>query len=369
MSTPGNERRAGSDRRRADRRRPERRGGVVLVELVRLVVVAGFTAIGYQIARSTVTDARSTLILVMAVLGAGIGYVAGGLLGRLVGRLVGVAERRIAATPGADFVAGALGLIVGVIAASLLGWPLLLLPVRAVGVSVLAFVLVVVGYLGFRIGILKREDVLQLVGLTHRTRAGDLRVLDTSAVLDTRLIDYVRAGLLRGTLLVATFVLEEAQGIADGADPVRRQRARHGLEALTAIRREGLAEVQLVEKTYPEFDQVDAKVMALARERGAAMVTDDIALARVAELQGIEVVMMRQIAAALRPAALPGERISLQLVREGKEPGQAVGYLEDGTMVVVEEGAASVGMTIEVEVSRAVSTTGGRMLFARVAAP
>ncbi|HJT37981.1 MAG TPA: TRAM domain-containing protein, partial [Actinomycetota bacterium] len=154
---------------------------------------------------------------------------------------------------------------------------------------------------------------------------------------------------------------------ADSADPVRRQRARRGLEALAAIRREALAEVRSVEKQYPEYDEVDAKVVALARDRGAAIVTDDSALAHVAELQGIEVVHLRRVAAALRPAVLPGEAIRVELSRVGKEAGQGVGYLDDGTMVVVADASARVGTVVDVLVNRVVPSAGGRMIFGKLA--
>jgi uncharacterized protein YacL len=352
-----------------EERRPPRRSAVVLVELIRFVIVVLCTALGYQISRNIVADKASARIIVGTILGSAIGYVIGGVLGRATGTVVGVAEKRIASIPGADLVSGGLGLIAGVLVATVPGLFLLLLPSRAVGLPILAFVEVIFGYLGYRIGITKREDLLQLFGLTYRTRAADLRVLDTSAILNTQLLDYVRAGLIRGTVLVPIFVLEEAQGIADSADPVRRQRARRGLEALAAIRREGLAEVRSVEKLYPEFDEVDAKVVALARERGAAIVTDDSALAHVAELQGVEVVHLRRVAAALRPAVLPGEAIRVELSRVGKEAGQAVGYLDDGTMVVVAEASARVGTVADVLVNRVVPSAGGRMIFGRLAEP
>lgn len=343
----------------------DRRGGTVLVELVRLAVVVACAVVGYQVARALAGDPQSPRIVLGAALGSGIGYVGGGVLGRKIGLLVGVAERHIAQTPGADLVAGTIGAVAGVLLSSLLAWPLLLLPGRALAVPILFLVSTVVGSLGYRVGVSKREDLLQLAGLTYRTRAPDLRVLDTSAVLDARLLDFVRAGLLRGTFLLPAFVLEEAQAIADSADPVRRKRARRGLEALAAIRDEGLVDVRAVEKSYPEYDDVDAKVVALARERGASLVTDDLALSRVAELQGIEVLLLRRAAAALGPEALPGERVRLELVRAGREDGQAVGYLEDGTMVVVEDARALLGSTADVVISRVVRTSGGRMLFAR----
>lgn len=346
---------------------PDRRGGVVLVELVRVVIVVLFTGTGYQVARELFQDVDSTRLLAGTLVGSGCGYVVGGMLGRAVGRLVGVAERRIAEIPGADLVAGGLGLIGGVLVGSIASLPLLLLPVRSIGLPMIGFVQVIMGYLGWRVGVTKREDLLQLFGLTFRTRAADLRVLDTSAILNNQLLEYVRAGIVRGTLLLAEFVLQEAQGIADSADTVRRTRARRGLEALAAIRREGLVDVRTVEKTYPEYEEVDAKVVALARERGAAIVTDDGALAQVAELQGIEVMLLRRISAALRPEVLPGETIMIELSKTGREAGQGVGFLEDGAMVVVADASHRVGDTVEAVVARVVPTAGGRMVFARLA--
>jgi len=346
---------------------PERRTGTVLVELIRIVVVAVFTALGYQVARALVEDVGSPRVVLGALLGSAVGYVLGGVLGRAVGSLAGDVESHLASMSGADMVAGGGGLVGGVVIGTALGLPLLLLPSRAVALPMLAFVQIVMGYLGYRAGLAKREDLLQLFGLTYRTRAADLRVLDTSAILNAQMLDYVRAGILRGTLLLPVFVLEEAQGISDSADPVRRRRAQRGLDALAAIRREGLAEVRSVEKTYPEFDEVDAKVIALARERGAAIVTDDSGLARVAELQGIEVLHLRAVAAMLRPSALPGEAVSVDLVREGREPGQGVGYLDDGTMVVVRDAVSLVGARVDAIVERLVQTGGGRMIFATLA--
>lgn len=343
-------------------------GGGTIVEVIRLAVVALFVAVGYTVTRQAASDPTSASILIGTMLGALAGYVIGGVLGRALRRLAGVTEARLAAVPGADFVAGGIGALAGALIGSAVAWPLLFLPSRAVGVPTMGLVVIVLGYLGLRVGLTKREDLLQLAGLTYRTRAGDLRVLDTSAVLDTRLLSFVRAGLIRGALLLPTFVLEEAQGIADLEDPVRRKRAHRGLEALDAIRHEGLVELRPVtDRTYPQFDEVDAKVIALARERGAAIVTDDAALARIAELQGIEVLFLRRMSEAFRMQAVPGERVNLEIVRAGSKPGQGVGYLDDGSMIVVEGGGASIGQALDVTIDRSVKTGGGTLLFARVA--
>ena len=343
--------------------------GVILVELVRLVVVAFCTAAGYRVAQGIVTAADTQRVLLGAVVGSLFGYVAGGALGRAVATLMGAAERRIAAVSGADLVAGGIGSIAGLLIAAGIGWPLLFVPQRDVAVAILGFVVIVMGFIGFRAGITKREDLLQLFGLSFRTRASDLRVLDTSAILDPRLLDCVRSGIIRGTLLLAPFVLEEVQAISDAADPVRRSRGRRGLEALAAMRRERLVDMRPVERTYPEFAEVDAKVVALARERGASIVTNDLALGRIAELQGIEVLSLNALAEALRIPLSPGEELHVAVTREGREPNQGVGYLDDGSMVVVDGGSSLVGASADVVVTSVVQTSGGRMVFTKPAGP
>jgi uncharacterized protein YacL len=345
----------------------DRDRGIVLIELVRLVVVAFFTAAGYRIAQGIVSGADSGRILLGAVIGSLFGYVAGGVLGRTVSTLLGAAERRIAKTSGADLVAGGIGAIFGLVIAAGIGWPLLFVPLRDVAIAILGFVTIVMGFLGFRAGVQKREDLLQLFGLAFRTRASDLRVLDTSAILDPRLLDCVRSGIVRGTLLVAAFVLEEVQAIADAGDPVRRARGRRGLEMLAAVRRERLADVRPVERLYPEYGEVDAKVVALARDRGASIVTNDVALARIAELQGVEVLSLNALADVLRVPLTPGEGFSVMVQKQGREANQGVGYLDDGSMVVVEGGRALIGASAEVVVTSVVQTSGGRMVFAKPA--
>lgn len=342
-------------------RKPAR---LLMVEAVRLIVVAIFTFAGHEIAKSIVTAEKPARLLLGAVLGATGGYVAGGVLGRTISRLMGLAERQIATIAGADLVAGSMGGIAGLVIGALLGWPLLFIPVRAVGAGTLAFVIVILGGLGFSTGVAKREDLLQLFGLSFRTRASDLKVLDTSAILDGRLLDCVRSGFIRGPLLVGQFVLDEVQAIADSADQVRRNRGKRGLEMLGALHREGLADLRVIDKMYVEFSEVDAKVVALARERGGALVTNDVALGRIAELQGLHVMSLNSLADAMRPAVMPGEQLRVSIQKPGREKSQGIGYLEDGSMVVVEGGSAMIGTDIDVVVTSVIQSSGGRMIFA-----
>lgn len=341
-------------------------GSQAMVELVRLVVVLAFTAVGYGWGRELADTLASGRIILGAILGAATGYVVGGVLGRSIERALSGLERRVAELDGADLVAGGIGLIGAAFASGLILWPLLFLPMRLVAVSALGFAVIVSGYVGFRAGIAKREDMLQLFGLSWRTRAGDLRIMDTSAILDPRLLDCVHAGFVRGPMVVPQFVLEEVQAIADSGDPVRRARGRRGLETLTFLRRDRLVDLRVVtDRTFPEYAEVDAKVIALARERGGAIVTNDVALGRIAQLQGIEALSLNALAEALRPPVLPGEELSIRLQKEGREPGQAVGYLDDGTMVVVESGRSLIGHDVAAVVTSILSTSGGRMIFAR----
>ncbi len=341
-------------------------GSTVAVEAVRLVVVLAFTAVGYSWGKELAASLDSGRIVLGTILGATTGYVMGGILGRSIEKGVSGLERKVAAVNGADMVAGGIGLIGATFAAGLVLWPLLFLPIRVVGVSTLGLAVVVSGYVGFRAGIAKREDMLQLFGLSWRTRAGDLRIMDTSAILDPRLLDCVRAGFLRGPMIVPQFVLEEVQAIADSGDAVKRARGRRGLEMLTALRRDRMMDLRVMtDRMFPEFVEVDAKVIALARERGGAIVTNDTAMSRIAELQGIEVLSLNALAEALRPPVLPGEEILVRVQKEGREPGQGVGYLDDGTMVVVEGGRSLIGHDVRATVTSILQTSGGRMIFAR----
>ena len=345
-------------------RKPRR---TVLIELVRVVVVAVFTFGGHEIAGAIISDEKPGRLLLGAVLGATTGYVTGGILGRTVASLIGVAERQIARVPGADLVAGTLGGVLGMLVGALVGWPLMFIPLRPVGAGLLAFLIIVLGSVGYGAGIAKREDILQLFGLSFRTRAADLKVLDSSAIMDPRLLECVRSGFIRGSLLVGQFVLEEVQAIADSADTIRRNRGKRGLEMLSALHREGLADLRVVDRSYPEFAEVDAKVVALARERGGSIVTNDVALGRIAELQGIQVLSLNSLADALRPAVLPGEQIQVNVQKAGRERGQGVGYLEDGSMVVIDGGDAFVGTDAAIVVTSVIQSSGGRMIFGKPA--
>jgi uncharacterized protein YacL len=287
------------------------------------------------------------------------------------GRLI----RGVQAMSTAEFVAAVAGLLIGLLIALLLGLPLSDLPepygrYLPLGVSVcFGF-----GMLGLTVA--KREDLVaaaEAAGLVRRSegqaassRGGETQVVvDTSAIIDGRIADIVDSGFLYHRLIVPHFVLDELQRIADSSDTQRRARGRRGLDILGRLQKEGPTPVDIVDDDPMEAGDVDAKLVALARARGAAILTNDFNLNRVADLQSIRVLNINSLANALKPALLPGDTLRIKVLTEGKEAGQGVGYLDDGTMVVVESGARLVGQELDVAVTRVLQTVMGRMVFAQ----
>lgn len=272
-----------------------------------------------------------------------------------------------------ELLAGAVGLITALLIGVLLTFPLpRQLPV--VGPYLPSLVTATFGYIGLAIAVRKRQELSSLLprveGAVHRGDevAGEARpkVLDTSAVIDGRIFDVAKAGFLAGRLIVPRFVLEELQLLADSSDSLKRGKGRRALDLLGRFRAELGREVTVDEHDWPDLSGVDGKLVRLARETGGALVSQDFNLAKICQLQGVPVLNLHELANAVRPALVPGEEFSLQLLREGKEPGQAVGYLDDGTMVVVENGRRWLGETVEVVVTSAFQTAAGRMIFARL---
>ncbi len=282
--------------------------------------------------------------------------------------------RNVRALSTGEFVTAIVGLLVGLLMGLLLGLPLGQLPppwnqFLPIGVS-LALGL---GMLGLTVA--KRHDLMEAIdalGLLPRRSApvGESSdgapwvVVDTSAIIDGRIADIAASGFLFGTLIVARFVLLELQHIADHPDPNKRNRGRRGLEILAALQKEERLPVEVTDQDFPEIEEVDAKLVALAKSRNAAILTNDFNLNRVAELQGIRVLNVNHLANAVKPAFLPGEELRIRVIQEGKEPGQGVGFLDDGTMIVVENGSRFLDRDLDVTVTRVLQTVAGRMVFA-----
>lgn len=322
-------------------------------------------ALGAQIGLSVAPLA--SLFGWMRVGAAVVGVAAGALVGsvvalpvwRLFVRLMGRLLAWLARIPSRDLGVGVAGLVLGLAVASAVGY--LLSGVPVIGGYLRVAALVVFGYLGLQFALQRRDEVTSLLERSRRLR-GPAKVLDTSAIIDGRIADVARAGFAEGPFLVPRSVLRELQSIADSPDPLRRARGRRGLEVLHRLQEESHA-VQVVDD---EGDgAVDERVIRVARSARGCVVTTDFNLNRVAQLQGVRVLNIHELAQAVRPVVLPGEEVSVQLLREGKEPGQGVGYLEDGTMIVVEGGKPLVGTTVDAVVTGVLQTSAGRMVFAR----
>jgi uncharacterized protein YacL len=335
-----------------------------LVELVRLVLVGIFTAGGYQLAQAT--NDTGTRLLLWVLLGSLVGYVVGGVIGRRTAIAMSAVEREFQRMPASELLAGTLGLILGLIIASLVAVFLFRLPPEA-AYPTAALVVVILAYLGYRVGRAKRDELFGLFGLKARsmgTRPGEVNVLDTSALIDGRVLDVVEAGFLGGTFLVTGGVLSELQRIADASDPRRRSRGRRGLEVLERLQRLPQVDVVLVEQDLG--GEVDAQLVRLARDRGGTVVTTDTNLVMVAQALDVPARSLHELADALRPGFLPGEEVTVHVTKEGREAGQGIGYLEDGTMVVIERGGDRIGNDVRAVVTNVLQTSSGRMVFARL---
>jgi uncharacterized protein YacL len=262
---------------------------------------------------------------------------------------------------------GALGLVVGLVAAALAGFAVARLPV--VGPYLLLPVVLLVAYVFARIAARKHADILRLVGVRSRSASTVApRLIDSSAIIDGRIIDVMNAKFLPGQIVIPAFVVDELHRVADSADPEKRQRGRRGLDLIEEIKSAGDQRVQIRTGDVPG-EGVDAKLVNLARDMHATIVTTDYALNKVARIQGIEVLNINELANALKPAVLPGETLNVRVIREGREYDQGVGYLDDGTMVVVEGGRGLVGAdAADVEVTSAIQNPSGKMIFARLPA-
>jgi uncharacterized protein YacL len=274
---------------------------------------------------------------------------------------------RLSEAGAAEFVLGVVGLLIGLLMGALIG-----IPLAAVGGTLGTWLPVIVSLMLAAIMagafMYKRDAILKAVGgfgPGGRRGVPNKVVVDTSAVIDGRIVDIGKTGFILGALVAPRFVLDELQRIADSPDALRRNRGRRGLEMLSALQKDSVTPVEISEATYPELEEVDAKLVALARDTGAAILTNDYNLNRVAELQGIRVLNINELANAVKAVVHPGEELSVRIIQEGKEPGQGVGYLEDGTMIVVEGGSRFIDADVPITVTRVLQTVAGRMIFAQ----
>lgn len=342
--------------------------------ITRFVLVAAGLLGGYVVTQvvdweTQIGLAPQYVIFLFVILGGAIGFVFGGIAGRELSTAWQRAVARIDELSGVDLLLGTGGLLIGLMLAFLAAQPLRLLEPPSLAITLSISLYVVVGYAGVSIALTRHNDFLRLFPrlAPPECLAPSERILlvDTSAIIDGRLIEMRRLGFLSGVPRVPRFVLGELHTLADSADDTRRARGRRGLDLLTALPDEDSMDV--FEIDFADLVGVDQKLMRLAVESSAAIVTVDHNLAKVARVRGIEVLNLNEAAAALRPNFLPGDVLRLRIGKQGKESDQGVGYLEDGTMVVVADGRPFIGEDADIEVTSVLQTSAGRMIFARPA--
>ena len=348
-----------------------------VVDVLRLLVVAFFAGLGYEVSRHIHSGSFAlgplNGVTVGVILGSGLGYVLGGVLGRTTVTVVNRTEHSLQQASAEELVAGSFGGVIGVIVGAGVMWWIFLLLQPFLAFPIFGFVVLVTGYLGYRLGGSRREEMLGMfasrAGMGPRPQATSNlpRILDTSVAIDGRILGVVRAGFLHGRLLVPSPVLAELQGLADAGDDTKRGRGRRGLETLEALKREPGVTVEVLEDEIPAVAEVDAKLVRICLDRGLPLLTLDSNLAKAAGLAGVHVMSLHALGLAMRPAVAAGDDISVLLLRAGKEPGQAVGYLDDGTMVVAERSRDNVGDEIVVRVTSVLTTANGRMVFGQPA--
>ncbi len=357
--------------------------------LFRLLGMLVFGALGWEISRMmTGVERLEQMTLESAKLMVPVTLVSV-LLGALLTPWITLKPARTARSalrqvPVAQLLAGTIGLAMGLIIAALLAYPLSLLP-DPFG-TILPFVGVIVfAYLGVTVMVLRQREIFSFFRFPRPQeeesakaeakengrlpQEGPLMLLDTSVIIDGRIADVAETGFLWAVLAVPRFVLNELQYIADSPDVLRRNRGRRGLEMLDRLQNNPNVEIIFIDKDPKDAKQVDDKLISLGLELGAAVVTNDYNLNRVARLQGVQVLNINELANAVKSVVLPGEEMQIKVIQEGKEVNQGVGYLDDGTMVVIENGRRYLGQEITVQVTKVLQTNAGRLIFAAPAHP
>ena len=296
----------------------------------------------------------------------------GAVIGLLFGLLLVLLEQKLRRIPGRSVLQALLGLMLGLLVGRLVSAALAALFVALpADLALLIHTLCLFGgaYLGILIS-LEKGNEFSVAGLIRllkeQPRAESYKLLDTSVIIDGRIADITESGFLEGTLVIPQFILRELQHIADSSDPLKRNRGRRGLDILQKIQKKVDIRVEISDMEFPEIREVDNKLVAMAKAIHAKIVTNDFNLNKVAELHGVGVLNINELTNALRPVVLPGEDMRVYVLKEGKEYNQGIAYLDDGTMVVVDNGRRHIGQTIDVCVTSVLQTTAGRMIFSRL---
>jgi uncharacterized protein YacL len=295
-------------------------------------------------------------------------------INKLILTAVDYMEKSVQKIPANEILFGTAGAIAGLVIASLVG--VLFAHVSFFWTVIAVVLAVVMATVGADIAVRKREELVALFSNIKKSGSskdkkgkgslkGDAKVLDTSVIIDGRIFDICQTGFVEGSLIIPTFVLEELRHIADSSDGLKRNRGRRGLDILNRIQKELNIDVQIYEKDFPDIAEVDSKLLKLAQVLNGKVVTNDYNLNKVAEFQGVPVLNINELANAVKPVVLPGEEMRIQIIKDGKESGQGIAYLDDGTMIVVEGGKRHIGEIMDVIVTSVLQTAAGRMIFAK----
>jgi len=292
-------------------------------------------------------------------------------------------EAEMSKLPPMEIIIGSIGLIIGLLIAYLISQLLIQISVPVIGTTLAAAVYIFMGYVGMNLGRRmvnkNKEELFNLARVLSKLSAKEKeakdkekavsgatpKILDTSVIIDGRILDICKTGFIEGKLIVPVCVLEELRHIADSSDDLKRVRGRRGLDILNSLQKETDIEVEIFEKDFEDSMEVDTRLLKVTELLGGKVLTNDYNLNKVAQFQGVKVLNINELANAVKPVAIPGEQMTVQIVKEGKETGQGVAYLDDGTMIVVEGGKKYMSKTIVVIVTSVLQTAAGRMIFAR----
>ena len=358
--------------------KPGRRPRGVLQPAIRAVFALLGALVGYQLADrvrassfSPVLDQNGKVIWLVVFTAAGllVGYLLGVVISRLMRRGLDRVDEVMARATGAEVVVGIGGVVVGLFIATLISIALVRIPI--VGPYLTVPIYLLAGYFTAYLAAKKHIEILRLLGVRGAFEVipglTPAKLLDSSAIIDGRILDIIDTGFVEGELLVPRFVVEELQRLADSADAEKRVRGRRGLDFVKRLQNSSGA-VTIDGTDYADIEAVDAKLVRFAKDTGAQIVSTDYTLKKVAEIQGVKLLNVNDLANSVKPAVLPGEVIEVKILREGREQDQGVGYLDDGTMIVVESGSGLVGSRVKAEVTSVLQSPSGKMIFSRVSA-
>lgn len=377
----------------------------IMLRVVRAVMVIICGAAGYQISvivleekwwpSLTLLHPLTTTVIII-ILSALIGFIIAPLFWFGLRKLAYLFDTRLQNSSVQDLIISITGLILGLLLANLIALPLSRIP--GLGTYIAVLLNLTLGYLGLRFFAKRRNDIWNLVTnigdikfklpkgrkkgkngasgeseLTYAEIASDAflsapKIVDTSALIDGRILDVAQTGFLEGTLVLPRFVLAELQGVADSTDPLRRSRGRRGLTVVTELQKIETLNVDIPEATLKELERekVDEALVVLARKMNGKVITTDYNLNKIAQIEGVAVLNVNDLSNSLKPLLLPGENVDIDIIRVGKESSQGVGYLDDGTMLVVEDGYKHIGERVKVTITSMLQTSAGRMIFGRI---